>query len=245
MKLAQLKWIGLIVCATALSAGGVVAVSFAQAQASRGSTDSNPFAVNVAASPAPGQELKKELPRPVSSSEAIEARLKALESKLDQVLSRPNPNTPPAPGIAVNGDDPFRPAPPSDRFDLNSRSSKEATNQSIREQEAALKLALIEYDATAKLLTRGGISTQELELARGKVLLPLARLEGLADEIADEHALLSLEMRRKRAEQQRAITQRELASRVVAWNQRLKEQTPARHCRTSALPKRKLSLQDF
>jgi RNA polymerase sigma factor (sigma-70 family) len=226
MKIAQLKWIALIVCATALSAGGVVAVSFAQAQASRGSTDSNPFAVNVAASPAPGQELKKELPRPVSSPEAIEARLKALESRLDQVLSRPNTNTPLAAGIAIDGNDPFRPAPQSDRFDLKSRGSKETTNQSIRELEAELKIALIEYDGTANLVKRNAVSKQELDLARGKVLLRLARLEGLLDEIADEHALLSLEMRRKRAEQQRADAQRELALSVVARNHRLKERTP-------------------
>lgn len=221
MKFAQLKWIALIVCATGLSAGGVVAVSFAQAQASRGSTALDSFADKVGVSPAPGQELKKELPRPVSSSETIEARLKALERKLDQVLSRPNANTPPAPGIAVNGDDPFRPAPPSDRFDLNSRSSKEATNQSIRELEAELNVALIEYDFTANLVKRQGVSAQESNLYRGKVLLPLAKLEGLADEIVDKLDLLSLEMRRKNAERQRIGAQREIAISDLARCRRL------------------------
>jgi len=228
MKLAQLKWIGLGVLAASLSTGGVVAVSFASARTSQGSTDSDPAAVKVDASPASGQEFKKEkeLPRPVSVAEATETRLKVLESKLDQLLSRSNATATPAASMAPNLNDPFRPAPASVRSDLDSRSSTDAPNHSIRELEVELKLALINYDGTEKLFKNHMISTAELDLARGKVLLVAARLEGLDDDATDELTLLQLEIQRKTAEGDRAAAQKEVAFSVFARNRQLNERKP-------------------
>ncbi len=63
MKLAQLKWIALTVLATGLSAGGVVAVSYAQTQVSRGAANSDLAALAIDASPASSQEIKNDAPR--------------------------------------------------------------------------------------------------------------------------------------------------------------------------------------
>ncbi len=118
----------------------------------------------------------------------------------------------PAPPVAIPGPSVNAPLPlelASSRSDLHSRSSLDTSNRSIRELEVELKLALIQYDGTAKMRKRNMISAQELEMARGKVLLVLARLEGLADDITDELALLQLERKRKAAELDRANATRE------------------------------------
>jgi hypothetical protein len=221
MKLAQLKWIGLILCATSLSTAGVVAVSFAKTQVSRGSTDSDLVAVKVDASPASGQEFKKELPRSVSAAEATEARLKVLESKLDQLLSRSDATATVAASMTPNMNNPVRSAPASARSDLDSRSSLDTTNHSIRELEVELKLALDNCERTEKLFKTNAISTGVWDQARGKVLLAVARLEGLIDDGDDELALRKLETKRKTAELERATAQKELAMSVVARNRRL------------------------
>jgi RNA polymerase sigma factor (sigma-70 family) len=248
MKLAQLKWIALTVLATGLSAGGVVAVSYAQTQVSQGATNSDLVAAQIDASPASGQEFKKELPRIEAAKEVTEERLKTLESELNQLraqraLDRADVNElmkrldgkpdqpasrPEVPATSVASPGPTASAPlplelASSRLDLHPRSSLDTTNRSIRELEVELKLALIQYDGTAKLLMRKMISAQELELARGKVLLVRARLEGLADEAADELALLQLERKRKVAELDRANAQRNVANSIVARNSRLNE----------------------
>jgi RNA polymerase sigma factor (sigma-70 family) len=226
MKLAQLKWIGLILCATSLSAGGVVAVSFAKAQISQGSTGSDLVAVEVDASPASGQEPEKKMPRLEPATGTTEDRLKALESKLDQLLSRSTATATPSASTTPSSNDPFRPAPASIRFDLDSRSSMDTTNRSIRELEVELKLALDNYDRTEKLFKMHAISAEEWDQVRGKVLLVAARLEGLDDDVTDELALLRLEIKKKAAELDRATAQREVASSVVARNRRLDERKP-------------------
>ncbi len=88
MKLAQLKWIALTVLATSLSAGGVVAVSYAQTQVSQGATNSDLAAAQIDASPASGQEFNKTLPQIDPAKEANEERIKALESELDKLRAQ-------------------------------------------------------------------------------------------------------------------------------------------------------------
>jgi RNA polymerase sigma factor (sigma-70 family) len=226
MKLAQLKWIGLILCATSLSAGGIVAVSFAKAQTSQGPASSDVVAVEVDASPASGQEFKKELPRLEPTAAATEDRLKVLESKLDQLLSQSTATATPSSSVAPNMNDPFRPAPASTRSNLDSRSSMDTTSYSIRELEVELELALVDYDRSAKLFKVSSISAQEWNQARGKVLLVVARLEGLDDDITDELELLDLEIKRKTAELERATAQKEVALSVAARNRRLNDRKP-------------------
>jgi hypothetical protein len=227
MKLTQLKWIGLILLATSLSTGGIVAVSFASARTSRGSADSDIVALNADDdSPASDQEVKKESPRLEPATESTDERLKALESKLDQLLSRSDATAAPVATRKSNLNDPFRTPPPSTRTDLDSRSSKDAPNHSIRELEVELNLALENYDRTGKLVKQNVISTGEWAQARGKVLLIVARLEELDDDITDELALLDLEIKRKTVELERATAQREGALSVVAGIRRMNEQRP-------------------
>jgi hypothetical protein len=222
MKLSQLKWVGLALLATSLSAGGIVAVSFAKAQVSQELTGAKLVVAEVGSS----QESKNETPRPLSATEATEARLTALENKLDQLLSRSKPITTPAPSTTPNLDDPFRPPPASTRSDLDPRSSKETTNHSNRKLEAELKLALIEYDGYAKLFKSKSISTTEWELQRGKVLLLVAKMGDLVDDVADELELLTLEMKRKKAELDRAAAQNEVAKSELFFMRRMNEKHP-------------------
>ena len=218
MKLAQLKWIALTVLATVLSAGGVVAVSYAQTQVSQGATNSEPAAAQIDASPASGQEFKKELLRIEPAKEVTEERIKTLQSELDQLraqraLDRADVNDlmkrldgkpdqpasrPEVPATSAASPGPSVSAPlslelASSRSDLHSRSSLDTTNRSTRELEVELMLALDHYKRIERLFKAASISTQEWAEARGKVLLMAARLEGLDDDVADELALLQLE----------------------------------------------------
>jgi RNA polymerase sigma factor (sigma-70 family) len=79
MKLAQLKWIGLTLLTTSLSAGGVVAVSFAAAQPPRTATSENSAAIVVPdpQEKADPQEKKAELPEKAQPQEKADPREKA------------------------------------------------------------------------------------------------------------------------------------------------------------------------
>jgi hypothetical protein len=74
-----------------------------------------------------------------------------------------------------------------------------------------------------RLFGAHAISTEEREQARGKVLLIKARIEGLDDEFADELARLEFEIEKKKAELDRALAQKEVATSVVVRNVRLNE----------------------
>ncbi len=73
MKLAQMKWIGLAVLATSLSAGSVVAVGYASAPVQEAAT--------TGVRPAVGPQ-----DQPPVASKPTEARLKALEDKIDRLM---------------------------------------------------------------------------------------------------------------------------------------------------------------
>jgi len=90
MKLGQLTWIGLAMLATSLSAGGVIAVAFARAQTAGSVTALEPSSER-SAQPAGGAQSQSPSARPQSISEAFDARLRALESKIDTLLSRSTP----------------------------------------------------------------------------------------------------------------------------------------------------------
>ncbi len=87
MKLGQLTWIGLAILATSLSAGGVVAVAFARAQTAGSVTAVGPTS-GTSAEPAGGAQPQSSGAQPQTTSEAFDARLRALESKIDTLLSR-------------------------------------------------------------------------------------------------------------------------------------------------------------
>ena len=110
-------------------------------------------------------------------------------------------------------------------------------HRSIRELEVQLDLAIASDAQTQKLFERSVISTAEREIARGKVLLVKAMLEGLDDELADDLARLNLEVKKKKAELDQAIAQMEVAKSVVARNQRLNERKAGMVATTSLWPR--------
>jgi RNA polymerase sigma factor (sigma-70 family) len=79
MKLAQLKWIGLAVLATTLSAGGVVAVSYASPQTSPGTGVAVDVAQTGTQDPAGSRQ---------AGSAQVEQRLKDLESRFDKLVNQ-------------------------------------------------------------------------------------------------------------------------------------------------------------
>ncbi len=91
MKLGQIIWIGLTLLATSLSAGGVIAVAFARAQTA-GSGTAIDSTSEISAAPAGGAQSQRPGARPQTTSEAFDARLKVLESKIDTLLSRSTPS---------------------------------------------------------------------------------------------------------------------------------------------------------
>ncbi len=91
----------------------------------------------------------------------------------------------------------------------------------LRELEAQLRLAIPEQKNYAKLHLAGTVSAEEMRTASGKVLMALATLQGIDDELRDEIDSLGLEIRRKKAEVEKAVAQREVASSVVGRNRKL------------------------
>ncbi|MFI5455077.1 MAG: hypothetical protein ACHRXM_06460 [Isosphaerales bacterium] len=88
MKLAQLKWIGLALVTTSLSAGGVVAFSHASAQSARAGRDPDPSTVSVVApQEASSPQLTGKAARATSVSRRTqEDAEKEIERKIDQLL---------------------------------------------------------------------------------------------------------------------------------------------------------------
>jgi len=255
MKLGQLTWIGLAMLATSLSAGGVIAVAFARAQTGGSVTAIEPTS-ETSAQPAGGAQSQSPTARPQTTSEAFDARLKALESKIDTLLSRSTPTqlhgetasggsaataTPielarPAGAAAMGGaasGSATTPVniepisrPASARTDLEWATNSPATVGSVRELEVQLKLALEAFNRTESMFQRGAMSLDEREQTRGKVLLAAAVLEGLDDDLADELDRLRLQMKKKTAELHQAEAQKDVATSVVARNNSLNQRKP-------------------
>ena len=219
MKLAQMKLIGIAILATSLSAGGVVAVSYAGGQSPDETRNADGVDVN-AAKPA-DQADTRSITLPTQVSPSAEQRLKSLEAKLDDLLGRINPSRDHATSTTSNAIDPFSRDPGSTKPDNHVRKMADPQNRSIQELEAELKLALADDAQTAKLSRLAAISTSERERARGKVLVVKARLEGLDDELSDEIDRAKLEIATKGKEREKANALTEVASSVVARNTRL------------------------
>jgi RNA polymerase sigma factor (sigma-70 family) len=217
MKLAQLKLIGAAILATSLSAGGVVAVSYAASQTPKDVSTTQ----SVAETSPVEQDKSGSVPKvtvPVASSS--DERLKALEEKLEKLLNRSTAlSTAPAPEAS----DPFRPNRTPVMQDAESRNAGDSTHRSVRELEVELKLALENEARTQQLFEQHVISTGEREIARGKVLLVKARIEEIDDDLADELARLVLQIEKRKAELEQADALKEVATSVVTRNLRLNE----------------------
>jgi hypothetical protein len=112
------------------------------------------------------------------------------------------------------------------RSDSGWRRSPPATANPIRELEAQLKLELEQFDRADKLFQNGTISVHEREQIRGQVLLTVAQLEGIDEDVADELDRLKLELLRVRAEREKAEAQREVALTFTSRNERLNLRKP-------------------
>jgi len=88
MKLAQLKWIGLAVLTTGLSAGGAIAVTYARAQTPRGAGETALAGAGVAGPlQNPSSAANPSLTRDDKVSATTDERLRALEEKIDRLLN--------------------------------------------------------------------------------------------------------------------------------------------------------------
>jgi RNA polymerase sigma factor (sigma-70 family) len=210
MKLAQLKWIGLAALATTLSTGGVIAVGVA----------------------AEGQK-SAENPPPASTTEA---RLKALEDKIDRLMNRLGvPTGPevvteavvepkPAAAVAAKNMEGFiRSQDQSGTRNQPPRSGQAPppTTNPIGELAVQLQLAIDEYNRIDNLFHRGSVSTGEREQFRGRVLIVAAQLEEVYSDAEDELQRLELERLRKEAEREKADAKQASVAAVVARNRRL------------------------
>ncbi len=220
MKLAQLKVVGCAILATSLSAGSVIAVSYAAGQGPKDARDANAFQVNSAsADQPPDTPTSKEVPVTVSPS--VEKRLRSLEGKLDELLTRSKPGAAAVGNIAPRERDPFASNRAATERDDDGRRMADPQRRSIPELEVQLKLALMKDQQAEQLLKRNAISTTERELARGEVSLIKAMLQGRDDELADEIDRLKLEIKTRTAAREKTTAQTEVARSVVARNSRL------------------------
>ncbi len=212
MKLAQLKWIGMTILATSLSAGGVVAVSYASTQSQEAATDQDSATVVV---PEPQEKVEPRRDQPPIDLKVMaqlpSERFYALEKKVDELLKRS--------GADSQARSPGRP-------DNESQRRFPTSAKSIQELEAQLKQALLEQEYTKRLVEKAAVSAREFELYRTKVLVVVGQIQGLDDDLADEIARLKLEMRRKNAERTKAEAQKEIAAAITARNGRLNERKP-------------------
>ncbi len=221
MKLAQLKWIGLAVLATCLSAGGVVAVSYASSQSQDAGAAKNSASITFdpweQVEPANKDEIA-ELSARLKKTQVLQAREKDVVTRiiheLNDLLDDRRVQSPPSPS--------------PDRPNDGSRRNFPVTSNSIRELEIQLKNQLEDYDGNNPEMTHrsdvpGRMAWEE---SRKQVRATTSLLEGLDQDIADEIARLKLEMRRKNAERLKAEAQTEVAQTVVARNKRLNERKP-------------------
>lgn len=252
MKLSQLAWSGLAIFATSLSAAGVIAVAFARGQTAGPVTVLEPSSEKSAGSPG-GAPAQIPTAASQSTSEAFDARLRAIETKLDALLrgssttSATGRTTTTSTSTTATSNDPLRPgtattgsvAAGSGSTAVSAKPGRPAATTSsegtalaagtmgtVRELEIHLKLALLDYDDVNKLFQRQAVSDGELERYRGKVLLATAALQVLDDDLSDELDRLRLEMKKKAAELNQAEAQREIAASIVARNRRLNERKP-------------------
>ena len=142
MKLAQLKLIGMAILATSLSAGGVVAVSYAAGQSPKAALDAGGCCRESRRS-AGTSRFAGSRRRESSSSPSVEERLKALEKKLDELLSRSTPQLRSrSANTASNSSRPASAQPWLNQQDDDARRIVDPQHRSIQELEAELKLAL-------------------------------------------------------------------------------------------------------
>ena len=193
MKLAQLKWIGMMILATSVAVGGVIAVAYAAGQSPIMAR--NPMAL---ATPVPASRKSSPICR------------RATWIHPDKT----------APSEAT---DPFRSNAGLPQPDADSSRAVDLSNRSIRELEVELRLALNDDTRTEILVRDGTIGEKERQQARGKVVLVTARLEGIADDLADEIDRLKLELTKKDAEIERAQAHSLMGAVQVARNKRLNE----------------------
>jgi RNA polymerase sigma factor (sigma-70 family) len=227
MKLAQLKFVGMAILATSLSAGGVIAVSYAAGQNPTGAPVANGALATAAgpqekavAGPLKGVVVKGVV---VKDGAVVEERLKSLETKVDELLTRSK-----SAATAATAATTSRPSSRNRAFfeQDDARTTADPQNRSIPELEAALKLAIDNDRLTERLFRNAGISAVEREHARGEVLLLKAKLQGRDEELADEIDRLNLEIKTMRAGKEKANAQSEVASSVVARNVRLTQRKP-------------------
>jgi RNA polymerase sigma factor (sigma-70 family) len=220
MKLAQLKWIGMAILATGLSASGAIAVSYAGGQGVGSPPDEIAAAVIAADPQEKPVSLEQEVAAPTGGT--TDDRLKALERKLDELLSRSN-SAAPAGNSSANSKETSRRNPALTKPDDDARKTADPAHRSVQELEVELKLALEDDARTEKLYKQAAISASERDQLHGKVLLLKAMLEGRDDELSEEIDRLKLEINTKRAEREKASAQNEVALSVVGRNQRLNE----------------------
>ncbi|MGP0064134.1 MAG: sigma-70 family RNA polymerase sigma factor [Isosphaeraceae bacterium] len=210
MRIAQLQWIGLAILATSLSAGGVVAVSYAASQ-TRDAEASKSSAAGIVPDPQEQANGRRNGKQTIMMGNLRSERFDALEQKVDELLKRLDANPP---------------TPSSNRPDIESQRRFPSSAKSIQELAAQLKQVVLERDNTKRLVDHNAVSSRELELYHNKVLVAVGQIEGLDEDLADEIARLKLEMRRKNAEREKAEAQKEVAQTVTARNTRLNERKP-------------------
>jgi RNA polymerase sigma factor (sigma-70 family) len=221
MKIAQWKWIGLSILATSLSAGSVVAVSYASAQLPAESTDTATFTFEPSHQEKTGQSdeianLSAKLKKTQEDFAREKETLTTIIRELRDHLERSAQNR--------QGSAPLTRSP--DRPDAESQRKFPSSAKSIQELEAQLKQVLLELGYSKRLAEKQSISANEVALYHTKVLVVVGQIEGLDEDLADEIARLKLEMRRKNAEREKAEAQKEVAETVTARNSRLNVRKP-------------------
>ncbi len=212
MKFQQIQWMVLAGLATCLSAGSVVAVSLSTLPPQQA-----PPAANVE-------------PRPVAVG-ADDARIKALEAKIDQLerrLGEKSPTPPPSEAPPVSG---VRPQPVRASGEGVVPPSGPVMGQSkgsipVGELETELRLALEEFRRAARLFGNAALDSATMEHARGKALIVAARVEALDEEYRDEKDRLLLERQRKAAQCEKATALEAISSVQLANTKRLSERRP-------------------
>ena len=111
----------------------------------------------------------------------------------------------------------------SDRESWRRRAGTEGSSARIRELEVQLRLAAVTLKNTQKLAERRVVSQSELEIAQGQYDLPLAKLRGLHEDFALELEGCKLAVKKKQAELDEAIAEKEFAMALVARNERLNQ----------------------
>lgn len=184
--------------------------------------DENPFELDT--KPEAGRQLPRETHRPALPTPS--SNLPAPEPDLAPGSDKP-PIAAPTQALGPGASDvQTRADRPSARRTLDPIERGPSSRFSLREIEAQLQNATLQFERNKALFRSGAMAKEQYDAPLEQIRILLGRLEDWDNEMAEETARLNVETVRREAELKLAEAQRGRTAAIVALNTRLNERKP-------------------